>query len=67
MPRPAPPVGHTGVVTFGPPGMGPTPTENLAAFCTPIDAPVDPQVALVAPAEKSLVSEFPDITAHLSL
>src|SRR3954447_25869095 len=67
IPTPAPPVGHTGEVDFGPPGRKPAPTLNLATLRMPTRLPVEPTVALTAPADRSWVESLPATPAHLPL
>src|SRR5699024_4902568 len=51
VPRPAPPVGHTGPSTL-PPGRKPTPTSKVAESSTPTSERVEAMVAEHTPAAK---------------
>jgi len=67
MPTPAPPVGQTGLVAFGPPGRAPVPTSKVAALRMPTRLPVEAIVELTAPAERSVAWSLLATPAHLSL
>src|SRR5690625_5529053 len=65
MPRPSPPVGHTGPSTE-PPGRKPTPTSKLADSSTPTREPVEAMVAEHTPAAKVSAESLEEIgRAHV--